>query len=199
MFGMKTNILTPHRKQAGLKYWLSFQHCGGKIILFHLRTNLSHHRFLTLMPVLHLRVGMRLLQQDQSFQNNSSCLQPVKKKKEKKKAQHQFVETLLGPVSAGWGRRHYPRKEMQSHAACVFSGGGAVADERQLLLHLSFRFCFWEHADVVAFGEALRQYSDLCLVICHVVWIHCQSPIIPPPTVATVTIAVNTCLFVATH
>lgn len=76
----------------------------------------------------------------------------------------------------------------------MFSGGGAVADEWQLLLHLGFRLRFRKHANVVAFREALRNYSDLCLVVRHVLRVHRQSPIIPPTAIATVTIAVNTCL-----
>lgn len=81
----------------------------------------------------------------------------------------------------------------------MFSGGRAVADERQLLLHLSFRLRFRKHADVVAFGEALRDYSDLCLIICHVLGVHRQSPVIPPAAVATVTIAVNACFSMTAH
>ena len=84
----------------------------------------------------------------------------------------------------------------QSHAACVFSGGGAVAHERQLLLHLRLRLCFREHAGIVALGEALRRYSDLCPVVGHVLGVHRQPPVVPPASVATVTIAVHACFAV---
>lgn len=81
----------------------------------------------------------------------------------------------------------------------MFSGGGAVADERQLLLHLRFRLRFRKHADVVAFGEALRHYSDLCLVVCQVLRVHRQPPVVPPAAVATVTVAVHACFAMTAH
>lgn len=91
------------------------------------------------------------------------------------------------------------KKNKQSHAACVFSGGGAVAEERQLLLHLRLRLRFREHAGIVALGEALRRYSHLCPVIGHVLGVHRQPPVVPPAAVATVTIAVHACFTVTAN
>lgn len=88
---------------------------------------------------------------------------------------------------------------MRSHAACVFFGSRAVADEWQLLLQLCFRLCFRKHANFVAFGQALRHYSKLCPVICRVLWVHRQPSIIPPTSITTVTIAVHACFPMTTH
>lgn len=43
----------------------------------------------------------------------------------------------------------------------------------------------------MALGEALRHYSDLRLVVRHVLGVHRQSPVIPPAAVATVAVAVD--------
>lgn len=88
---------------------------------------------------------------------------------------------------------------MHSHAACVFFGSGAVADEWQLLLQLRFWFCFRKCADILAFGEALGHYSDLRPIICRVLWVHRQPSVIPPAAITTVTIAVHTCFPVTAH
>lgn len=80
------------------------------------------------------------------------------------------------------------QKNSRSHAAGVFSEGGAVADEWQLLLRLRFRLRLRKHPDV---GEAVRHYSDLRLVVRKVVRVHRQPPVVPPAAVATVTIAVH--------
>lgn len=121
---------------------------------------------------------------------DSAHLQPVLKN-----AQRGFAETLLAKEGGDTAQEN----SSQSHAARVFSGGGAVADERQLLLHLGFRLCFRRRADVVALGEALRDYFDLCPVICHVLGVHRQSPVVPPAAVATVTVAVNAYFTVTAH
>lgn len=119
---------------------------------------------------------------------DSAHLQPVLKN-----AQRGFAETLLAKEGGDTAQEN----SLQSHAARVFSGGGAVADEREL--QLGFRFCFRRRADVVALGEALRDYSNLCPVICQVIRVHCQSPVVLPAAVATVTVAVNACFTVTAH
>lgn len=81
----------------------------------------------------------------------------------------------------------------------MFSGGGAIADQRQLLLHLRFRLRFRKHADVVALGETLRHYSDLRLIVRHVLRVHRQPPVVPPAAVATVTVAVHVCFPMTAH
>lgn len=112
---------------------------------------------------------------------------------------HQPVETLLGSASAALKRRRETTRSTQSHAACVFCGSGAVADERQLLLQLRFWLRLREYADVVALGEALRGYSDLRPVVRRVLRVHRQPPVVPPAAVATVTVAVHACFPVTAH
>lgn len=50
----------------------------------------------------------------------------------------------------------------------------------------------------MALAEALRHYSDLRLVVRHVLGVDRQSPVVAPAAVATVAVAVDVCLAVRT-
>lgn len=73
----------------------------------------------------------------------------------------------------------------------MFYGGGAVADERQIGLRLRFRVGLRKRPGRVALGEAVRDDCDLRLVVCHVLRIDRQPPVVAPAAVATVTVPVR--------